>query len=428
VRIRRSQWSAVAARAMAAAAGLVALPLVLGHLGKSAYGLWMVIASVGAWMQLAELGLTSGVGNALAEANGRDDRMAASAYIATALACLSAIAVAGLGLVFFAAGALPWHSIVGNADSAIVALAPPAFIAVGAVFFVTLPLSLAYTICLAHQRAYIGNWLQAGAAFVSLAAIYAAVRLRLPLPAIVVAASVGQILVLVLLWIFLGRAVPGTSVAPGRISRAALRRISRSSIPLFLFQIGALATNQLVNIVLSHLSSLSLVADYNALLAVYLAIFSLGAALSLPYYPAIREAFERRDGAWIHTALRQALALRLGVAVALGSPLLLIGDWAVRFWIRQPLERPFGWTGWLLFLACMVLASTSSMLSEVLSGLDDIWFQVALVFATAAVVLLAMFLLVPSLGVAGVFGAMAMSTALPIVVCWRRLRAMVTRV
>lgn len=428
LRIRRSQWSAVAARAVAAAAGLVTLPLVLGHLGKPGYGLWMVIASVVAWMQLAELGLTSGVGNALAEANGRDDRQAACAYLTTALACLCGIAVAGIAVSIAISGVVPWPSIIGNADPAVLALAPSGFIAVAAIFFVTLPLSLAQTVVTAHQRAYVANWLHAGAALLSLGAVFGAVRLQLPLPAIIVAASAGQILALLLLWSLLGRVVPGVSATGSGISREALARISRSSIPLFLFQIGALATNQLVNVVLSHLASLSLVADYNVLLGVYLAIFSLGAALSLPYYPAIREAFERRDGAWIRAAFRQALALRLGVVAVLGAPLLVIGDWAVRFWIRQPLEQPLGWTGWLLFLVCMILASASSMLSEVLSGLDDIWFQVRLVFATAAVVLAAMVLLVPAFGVAGVFGAMLLSTGLPILACWRRLRKVVAGV
>jgi O-antigen/teichoic acid export membrane protein len=404
------------------------LPLVLGHLGKPAYGLWMLIASVVAWMQLAELGLTSGVGNALAEANGRDDRQAARAYVATALACLCAIAVAGIAVSIAVAGALPWPSIIGSADPAVVVLAPSGFIAVAAIFFVTLPLSLAQTVVTAYQRAYVANWLHAGAALLSLAAVFGAVRLQLPMPAIIVAASAGQILALLLLWSLLGRVVPGIPAGANAISREALARISRSSIPLFLFQIGALATNQLVNVVLSHLASLSLVADYNVLLGVYLAIFSLGAALSFPYYPAIREAFERRDGAWIRAALRHAFALRLVVVALLGVPLLAIGDWAVQFWIRQPLEQPLGWTGWLLFIACMVLTSASSMMSEVLSGLDDIWFQVILVFATAAVVLGAMALLVPSLGVTGVFTAMALSTALPIAVCWRRLRRLVAGV
>lgn len=426
--IRRSQWSALAVRAVAVAAGLVTLPLLLGHLGKPAYGLWMVIASVVAWMQLAEVGLTSGVANALAEANGRGDRRAAAAYVANALICLSGITVLGVAVSFFIAADLPWGSIVGSSDPQVLALAPECFAAVAAIFFFTLPLSLSQTVISAHQRGYIANWLHAGAALVSLGAVYGAVSLSLPMAAIILAASGGQVLALVLLWVFLERVVPGIASGALAVDRTALRRVLRSSVPLFLFQIGALATNQLVNVVLAHLSSLALVADYNVLLGLYIGIFSLGAALSQPYYPAIREAFERRDGAWIEGALLHALALRTGVVATLALPLIAIGDWLVQFWIRQPLESPLGWTGWLVVVACMVLASASSLLSEVLSGLDDIWFQVLLVFASAAVVMGAMLALVPPLGVAGVFGAMALSTALPIMVCWRRLRARVALV
>jgi O-antigen/teichoic acid export membrane protein len=425
LRIRHGQLSGLAARLVSACAALIMVPLLLDYLGKPAYGLWMVIASVVAWMQLLDLGMSNGVGNALAEANGRGDDGAASRYVTTTLLCLAAIAIAGITTSLLLAHILPWETIVGRSDMLVRAQAPLCFAALAVLLFLNLPLSLAQTVMSAHQRSYVANWMQIVATLVSLAAVYVAIRARLALPAIILAAGTGQVLALALLWLLLRKFVPGVCVRTEAIRLDAVRRISRSSVPLFLFQIGALATNQFASILLAHVSTLAVVADYNILLQAYGSVFALGAVLSFPYYPAIREAFERRDGAWIRIATRRALLTRLAVVAAFGLPLLGIGDWLLETWLRQPLERPMGVAGWSVFLACMILASASSLLSEVLSGLDDIWFQVILVFVTALVVLAAMAVLLPLFGAVGVFAAMALSTALPIVVCWRRLRAAV---
>ncbi len=424
-RIHHSQVSGVAARLVAAAAGLVMVPLALGYLGKPAYGLWMVIASVVAWMQLSDFGVSSGTGNALAEANGRGDLKAASSYATTALLCLTGIAAGGICAAFLLAERLPWPTILAESDPSLLAQAPSCFVAVAALFFLTLPLSLSHAVMAAHQRAYVANWLQAAGSLVSLGAVYAAVSYRLPMAAIIIAAGVGQLAVQAVLWASIGRFIPGLTLQPSAVTLDALRRVSRSSIPLFLFQIGALAANELVSIVLAHISTLAAVADYNVLLRLYLSVFALGAALSFPYYPAIREAYERREFVWIRTAVLRVLLTRLGIVAALGLPLLRLGDWLVEAWLGQSLERALGLGGWSIFLACMLLASASSLLSELLTSLDDIWFQVIVVAVTALVVISAMLLLVPGLGVAGVFAAMALSTFFPILVCGLRLRATV---
>ena len=420
--LRRSQWAALAARGVAFAAGLAMVPLVLGHLGKPVYGLWMLLASLVAWLQLADLGLSAASANALAEANGRADLPAASAVLATAGIAVTALSVLGAAAALLAAPGLPWARIAATDDASLLGLAPAAFSVLAVLFFLALPLQLAQVALGAFQRAWVAHGVLAGGAVLSLAGVAVAVAAALPLPAVIAASGAGQVLALLVLWACLRRQVRGLSAAPRQANRAALGRLLPSALPFLLFGVGALATNQLVPAVLAQVATLATVADYAVLLSLYTGIFSLGLALSQPYYPAIREAFERRDTPWIRGALQRLLRLRMGVTGALTLPLVIFGDALVAAWTGLSLERPLGLAGWAGFLACMVLASASSALSEVLAGLDDLWFQVILVAATAVTVIAGIVLLVPRLGVGGVFIAMAASTVLPILVCHGRLR------
>jgi O-antigen/teichoic acid export membrane protein len=69
----------------------------------------------------------------------------------------------------------------------------------------------------------------------------------------------------------------------------------------------------------------------------------------------------------------------------------------------------------------LLLASFSSTLGEILISLDDVWSQIIMVFISALIVLVSMIKLIPSIGVSGVFLAMALSTFVTIVWSWHKL-------
>jgi len=147
----------------------------------------------------------------------------------------------------------------------------------------------------------------------------------------------------------------------------------------------------------------------------------LAAAFSNPFYPAIREAFERGESTWVSHAIRNSLVLRLSATLPSAIIFLFAGDFIIKMWIGDSTIQPLGILGWISIIICMWLATISSLLSEVLTSLDDIWAQIIFIFLTAAVVLGLMILLIPKLGVIGVFMAMSISTFIPIAWSSKRL-------
>jgi O-antigen/teichoic acid export membrane protein len=416
-RYRRIAWSGltgIASKMVSVLVGIATVPLVVNYVGKEQFGLWMVVSSLVVWMQLADFGIANGLFNALAEANGKKDDRAASGYLSTAVAATCALGLLCLPLVWLAYQYLPWGRLLNITDSALADLAADAMLVVGLVFVINIPISLSMRVYLAYQRAYVINAAAVVTSIINFVALWLGVQNDLSLLWLVGISAGAPVFTNLLLWFGLRRVGLSLRLHLGLVRKEFLARVAASSVPLFLFQCGALLVNQLVNVMIANLASLSMVADFNVIQRVYLFVFSLAAAVSQPFYAAIREAFEKGEIDWVVRAVRHSLGMRILATLPFALLLLIAGDKIIQLWVGQEFSRPIGTLGWGCVLLCLVFSAVSSLLSEVLSGLDDIWAQIGVVFVSAAVVLTGMALLISPMGVPGVYLAFAVSTVLPI--------------
>ena len=420
--IALSAIAATVAKLVSAAMGILSAPIVVHHLGKEQFGLWMVVSSLVIWLQLAEFGIANGLSNALAEAHGRNDSQAASGYLSSAIAATVVVAILCLPLLAIAYYGLNWVRILNLANPELARKASDALLVAGLAFIVNIPLSLAARAFLAYQRSYVSSYLQVGASVATVAGLWIAVELDLGLTWFVGIAAFVPMTANLFLWFGLSKLDARLTLGIDQVKRSALSRVAASSVPLFLFQVGALLLNQLVNLVIARTATLSLVADYNVVLRIYIFVFAIAAGLSNPFYAAIREASEKGDTRWASKAVQHSLAVRLLATFPFAATLLIAGDVLLKWWIGQSIAPPIGHWGWACVGLSLFLSATSSLLSEVLSCLDDIWAQVGVVFLSAATVLGLLYILIPVLGVPGVFVAMAVSTIFPLGWSYRRLK------
>jgi len=404
-----------------ALANLAMVPLTIHYIGKEKFGLWMVVSSLVIWMQLADLGVGNGLTNALAEAHGRDDQKAASGYISAALVASSAVAIISIVPVVLLSLWLPWNIILNLTNAELALLAAKCFLVTGIIFVLNIPLSLAGRALIAYQRGYLASATQLLSAVASLIGLLIAIILKLGMVWLVLLLSAGPMVGNLLAWGILLKILPWLSIDWRAVTRQAIHRVASSSIPLFLFQIGALLVNQLVNVIIAQVGTLKMVADYNIIFKIYILVFTIGISLSAPFYPAIREAYEKNEAHWVFRALHRVLLVRLGILLPAGICLLFFGDRIIQLWIGLPLESRFGLMGWFTFLLSLIFAAASSTLGEILMSLDDIWSQIKIVFITAVIVLSTMYYFIPLIGVPSIFLAMAVSTVYPIIWSWNRL-------
>lgn len=414
--------TAIATKVVTALVGLASVPMIVHYVGKEQFGLWMVVSSLVVWMQLADFGISSGLTNALAEAHGRDDPAAASAYLSSAFAATVLIALTCLLPLWAVYLWVPWGKILNLTQPDLVAMADDAFLLVGLAFVISIPVSLVTRVYMAYQRSYVTSISQALSSVISFFGMWLAVQYGVNLLGLVAIAVFTPVLFNLGLWLLISNLDVAPRLQRQGINRRAISRVASSSVPLFLFQCGALLVNQLVNIMIARLANISVVADYNMILRVYLFAFSIAAAISSPFYAAIRDAFERTDIRWVRKAIQRSLILRILALVPFSLVLLFFGDSIMRGWVGVGSANAIGFLGWFCVVLSLFFASISSLLSETLSSLDDIWSQICMVFLSALIVIFLMYFLIPIWGVPGVFLAMATSTCIPILWLMHRVK------
>ncbi len=377
-RIVLSTGASLAGTAVTTLVGLAIVPLLVSRMGKDFYGLWATVFSLTPWIALLDMGMVGGLVVAIAEANGRDDREGAAAGFSSAFFSLALAGVlASVALAAVVAFA-PWESVVhlpaGLSRSSVTA----GVALVGAVAALSLPLGLVTQAWTGYQKAFVATAFTAGGSLLSLALLVAAVRLGGSPFAVFAAGSLAGFVAGLASLAFLSRAMPWMRPSPRRVSRPAFRRLLGTATPLYLFQIGSLLVNQSQRPVLSASAGLGVTAEYDLLARIYVLAITLITVSSASFAPTFRESLERGDGEWMRKTFWRLVRLRMAAAAALCLGIVLGGNAVLRLWLgRQDFQ--FALPVWLTLAALILAAVWASPFFELLTILDRIWPQVAVV-------------------------------------------------
>jgi O-antigen/teichoic acid export membrane protein len=189
----------------------------------------------------------------------------------------------------------------------------------------------------------------------------------------------------------------------------SLRRISRTSIPLFLYQVGSLMVNETQMITLAHVTNLRVVSEYSIIGRLSGALTSLIWLGTAAFIPAFREAHERGDVGWIKAGLRRMLLMRLSIAVAIALALIVGGNGLLRVWLHRG-DFNFPLSVWIVQGVVLVCATWVVAFSDFLIIMDRIWIQVALVIINGSVTIALTVILAPRLNLLGAYIAIGFVT------------------
>ena len=413
-RILLSSITNLAVKCLALLVNLVVVRLALGARGKDQYGLWVAITSIVVWASLLDFGVLNGLVNAISEAHGKNDRSAVIGYVSTAFYGLVGVSAALLIALGVAAARVDWGSLLSAAGVVPDRSLQWSIVAAAAPIVASFPLSIVRQIYAGLQKAYVGNLFAAIGSLVTLGATAAAVALKAGLPVLVLTLGIGPLVSgfvnLAYLWKL---EMPWIAPRVDRVSREAMARLLRSSVPLFLFQLGALLVNNTQPLLLAHLANLSAVADYSLLLRLSGFIVSLAVLSTSPFVPAFREAFERGDVGWVRVNFRRMVFLRVALVLGAGAFLLVAGNAVLRFWLG-PSTVAFGMSIWMVGVTIIVFSAWGSAFTDVLTIMDRIWVLVGFVLINGLGTVLLTVALVPRFGVAGALVAYGFVT----VVLW----------
>jgi len=411
-RIALTTVSGISVRAVGSLLGLVTVPLVLSYLGKERFGLWAIITTLMAWVSLFDLGMANGLVNMLSAAHGRGEQEEAGRYLSTAFVALVIMALVLCLVIAFSIGAVPWGAVLGAKGVADEATIRWSVAAALTLFVMSLPFSVTQQVYAAYQRTYVWNGFLLAGTILGFLGLLLTIRLRVTMPVLILGCGLAGPLATITAYFYAtGKAMPWLRPRLSKVSRTALRDLLSRSIPIFLFQVGSLVVNETQSILLAHRCDLSTVAAYSIGMRVYMLIIAVIQIGTNSFIPALREAFERGDRDWTTRAFARLLRVRIGIAATGGLFLILLGNTLLSLWLRRT-DMAFGRGVWIAMAFLMIGAMWGTSYAELLSIMDRLWLNVAVVFANGTVTLLLTYYLSSRYQVLGAIAALAVPTTL----------------
>jgi len=318
---------------------VASVPLALGYLGRERFGLWMTAVAAAELLSFASLGLDKGLLNALAAADGSDDRVAARRLVSTAFALIGAIVLALLALLALAYPALPWARLLNVPAGE---QAGPVMAVLILCALLALPAGLVDTVQSAYQEGFLNGLWKATGRVLCLIALAAAIALGGSVVWVALAVAAAPLLTaLGNAMLLFGRRRAWLRPRLADVRRDVARRLLASGSLFFLTQLALTIAYYADNLIVAQLVGSDAVAAYAVTARLFdlpgMLLLLVGAAL----WPPLAEAIARGDTAWAERGLRRLVFASLGLAAMTALPLMLLGPTLLGWWVGGEVAPPY---------------------------------------------------------------------------------------
>jgi O-antigen/teichoic acid export membrane protein len=376
--IMQGLLTGVANRIVGVAVSLLSVPLTIGYLGSERYGVWTLISSLLAWLNLADLGIGNGLTNAIAGALGSERPDLVRAHVSTAFAVLAATALIMGAIIALFWPVIDWVHIFNVKTASAQSEIGPAMAAAIAIFLLSFPLSVISRTFNASQNGKVANYWAAAGNVLSLVALFVVTRTHGGLLLLVLAVSGTGLIVQFVsgFWLFTGFR-PEFSPRLSSVQRASAREIMTVGVQFFFIQILALSIFQTDGLLVAHFLGATDVPAYSLTYKLF-EFASLLQNIMFGYlWVAYAEAISRGDIDWVRKTFRRTLAFSLGSTLTAVIPLIFIAQPFIKIWTRGAITPPFDLVLWMAAwsminalcspIGCL-LAAASQMKTQLVYG------------------------------------------------------------
>ena len=396
-----SAGAAAFAKAVSIGTALISVPLTLHYLGPERYGMWMTMCSFIAMLSFADLGMGNGLLNAVAAANGEDNRAAIRGLVSSAFLILSCLALMIGSMSVAVYPFVHWAYLFNVHSEPATQEAGPAIAIFLICFALAIPLGIVQKVQTGLQQGFSASLWQCGASLLGLVSLLLAIHLQCGLPWLVMALLGGPLVTNILNSIFYF-GVQARDVAPSLrfASGSGAIRIARLGLLFLVLQIVVAVAYSSDNLVIAHMLGAEKVAEYFVPAQMFgLVTTVLNIALA-PLWPAYGEAIARGDHAWVKHTLKRSFFLAVCLATAASTVLVLAGPKLLALWVGNSIEPPF-----VLLLGLgiwKVVEAGGNATGIFLNGANVVRLQVILAGLMGIAAIVLKIVLVERIGVAGV--------------------------
>jgi O-antigen/teichoic acid export membrane protein len=325
--------SSFIAKALNILISFLSVPLTVHYLGAERYGVWLTISSLLTWIAMTDFGLAgNALVNVLADADGRDDRVAAQQYTSSAFWALSGISVISGIVSVVAFPYIPWRAVFRVSAATSTHELQTACALTLLLFVLAFPLSVQFSIYSAYQDGFLANvWSIAGNGL-SLLALVVVSQTRGGLPQLVLALSGTRSVVAVANVFFLFRRYYWIAPKPSAVRWYCVKRLFSLGSKYLLTQLASLGVYQSQPIIITQLLGPAKVVIFVVAYKILALPMDLVFMATQPFVSAFGEAKARKDWHWISGAYRNAVKASLVVGLPLAVVIGVSAKPIIRIW------------------------------------------------------------------------------------------------
>jgi O-antigen/teichoic acid export membrane protein len=317
---------------------LALAPLLIHELGATTYGLWVLVLSISSITGLLDIGMSAALVKYVAEYDARGDRreaariVGAAAWLYIILGALGAAIIAGLAFV------LPG---VLNVPEASRETATLLLIGVALGLLLGLPTIVPTAVLRGLQRFPTVNAIAVFIALCNVALTVIVLVAHIGVLGLAAAAVITSVANLWLAVVAMRRAAPEFALGHLRFDRARLRRLIRFSAPIAVIQIAGRLQLKVDAIVIGAALPIRLLTPYNLAQRLAEGTRTVTDQFTRVLLPVATEVATARSAAEGRVLLLTATRLTLLLALAVATPLILLGGQVLEVWVG-PEFRPYG--------------------------------------------------------------------------------------
>jgi O-antigen/teichoic acid export membrane protein len=353
--------------------GFIMVPLTIGYLNPTQYGIWITISSIIGWFGFFDIGLGNGLRNKLTEALAKHDVQLAKTYVSTTYFLISLISALVFLVFLFINYFLNWNTIlntqeVSNLDLSLLALFTFGF------FFLRLVVQLISVVFYANQKPAFNGFIELGGNILSLGVIY-----------LLTLFTKGSLLYVGITLSFMPVFALGLgnliffkthfkAIAPSVkcINLQHTKDLVNLGIQFFILKITAIIIYSTNSFLIAQLFGPAEVTPYhiaNKYLGVITMLLSI---LLIPLWSAFTESYHKNDFEWINRIFKKMLVVWSILAAALLA-MVMVSKIVYNFWVGDKVVISFTLS---LFIAIyLVIQNWNSLLGTLINGVGKIRFQ-----------------------------------------------------
>jgi O-antigen/teichoic acid export membrane protein len=333
-RVGLSGFASLGSKFALTAFHFVTIPVLVRTLGSEQYGVFAIITSFQSFTTVLDFGISSGLLNAIAEAEGKEESKTSHAEaVSTSFFLLTGVALLAIIMVIAASFWIDASSLLNiqvPADRQPVRLSIAVFLVI---MLATIPFASVQRIQTGYQEAYISELWIGGAYVLATVAVTAFAWKWHSLTLVVAGLSGAIFLSMCANWVYaLFVRRPWIRPSLAMCTRRMFRQLVGSGSWFFVLDIIRILFYGLDGVIIARVLVPSAVTQYAVTQKLFTAVFLAVSAFMQPLWPAYREALFRGDLKWVHNLVRRSIFQSGLAAGAMCIALAFSARFIIRLW------------------------------------------------------------------------------------------------